>query len=80
MAADRQETVVVPQWEGQEGQAVVVPGVPLLDQALQDKVMLGEQVSVLPVQLVAGAEVVLVQQDLRAVQQVLIEVALVVLA
>jgi len=42
--------------------------------------MLGEQVSVLLAQLVAGAEVVLVQQDLRAVQQVLLEVAPVVLA
>ena len=78
--ADQQETVVVPQWEGQEGQAVVVLGVPLLDLVLQDKVMLGEQVSVLPAQPVAGVEVVLVQQDLRAVQQVLLEVAPVVLA
>jgi len=80
VAADQLETVVVPQWEGQEGQAVVVLGVPPLAQVLQDKVMLGEQVSVLPVQPVVGAEVVLVQQDLWAVQQVLLEVVPVVLA
>ena len=77
--ADRLETLVVPLWEGQEGRAVVVLGVSLLDQVLQDKVMPGEQGLVLLVQPVAGAEVVLVQQDLQVAQQVLLEVAPVVL-